>query len=242
MYFRFMYKPEQYIKVKGKLIQLGYEKYTQDADFHNNDDIIALNNKFPNLVGYGFIMYLKELMAMNPACKILWDDDMMQKMASMMNMEVSVIRSITNYCIKELKMLRKVHTWRELERTNEYYLIYPDFMEELINLQSKRLYEESEIRKNANLKEDGIKFQRGIDKKNKMKADMREILIFTDEIKGKGKMYYPDVDVRGLWDEFVDMCETYYFKWHAILTPDNYATTFFTYLNKHTSKIVIPKE
>ncbi len=236
-----MYKPEQYVKIKGKLCQLGYEKYTQDADHHNHDDIIALNNKFPNLTGFGFIQYLKELMAMNPACRIRWNEDTIQKMSSMMNMDASLIRTIVNYCLKELKMLRKTHIWRELEKSEEFYLIYPDFMDELINLQTKRINEETEILMRLNSKADGQLYEREIKKKKRLCAEMHEILILTPEIKKNATMFYPDINIDDFWDEFVDMCETSYIKWHALITPENYETTFYTFLNKQTAKIVIPK-
>lgn len=237
-----MYKPQTFIKVKGKLIQLGYDKYTQSAYLHCEEDMIALNNKFQNLVGYGFIQYLKELMAENPACKIRWDEDTIAKMSSMMNMEAKLIRDIVEYCIKELKILKKVHTWRELERTNEFYLIYPDFMEELIMLESKKIHEESEIRRNANLKEDGIKYERKIAYRKRLVQEIRDVLIYTPEIKKNANMFYPNMNVDELWEQFVQMCEDQYYRWHAELTHDNYAQVFYTYLNKITAKIVIPKD
>ena len=237
-----MYKQKQFIKVKGKLIQLGYDKYTQDADFHNHNEIIALNNKFPNLVGYGFLMYLKELMAENPACKIRWDEDTVQKMSNMMNMESKLIRDIVNFCIKELKILRKIHTWRELERSEEFYLIYPDFMEELIWLQAKMINQESEIRRNANIKEDGVKYERTIAKKREKIEKIKSILVLTEDIKNKTMMFYPDINFQDAWDMFVEMCTDQYYRWNEELNPENYEQTFYAYLNKYTAKIVIQKD
>ena len=56
--------------------------------------------------------------------------------------------------------------------------------------------------------------------------EMREFMIFTDEMKKKAKLFYPDININDMWDMFMDMCETSYLEWHSQLNPDNYSMRF----------------
>ena len=92
------------------------------------------------------------------------------------------------------------------------------------------------------LKEDGIKYERKIAYRKRLVQEIRDVLIYTPEIKKNANMFYPNMNVDELWEQFVQMCEDQYYRWHAELTHDNYAQVFYTYLNKITAKIVIPKD
>lgn len=222
--------------VDRKKIQLGYDKYTQDSSLHTTENMIVLNKKFPNLTAYGFIQYLKELMALNPAAKIEHSPTNVTKMSLMMNMDESLIRAIIAFCVN-IGMLEIRHTYRELEKSDEKYLIYPDFLQELINLESKKLGQEAEIRSNKHLLSWDKRHESEIRKKKRLVDEMRVFMLLSEEIKTKSTMYYPDIDIKDAWDEFVDMCESSYQEWHAQLSHENYDIMFYTYLNKRTTKI-----
>ncbi len=224
------------LNIKGHLPmaknQFGYEKYTQDSEEHLKGSIISLNNRFPNLVGFGILQYLKQLMAINPRCKIAWDEDNITALAHQMNVERKLLVEVVDYCLKQAKILQLTRSWFETEMSEVFYLLYPEFMEELITLQVKKLQDEAtKVPNFYGNPELGDETEAA--RKTRMLEEMDKFLVLTDIMKNKVQNYYPNFgDPEDLWNEFKEEINKNYLKWYQVTAKDNYESNFYVFLNR----------
>lgn len=209
--------------------QFGYEKYTQDSEEHQKGFIIALNNQFPNLVGFGVYQYLKQLWALNPRAKIEWTDENIKKLSLQMNIEESLLRDVVAFCRSHLKIFFLSRSVFELKKMELKYLIYPNFMQELIDLEVRRMAKEAYIEVNK-IKDGSDKNEKDI--KNEIISKLREFLVLTEDMESFVDAHYPLLGKpKDLWDNFIYDVEKNYLKWESILLPENYEKVFYLFLN-----------
>lgn len=228
-------------KQRTKRYKYGFETYTQSTTVHTQEYMIALNNRFPNLVGYGCIQYLKELMANTEYGKVVWDDDNIKAMCAMMNIEETLFREIVDFSINSLGLLKFTRSWYNFEFTEVRFLTCPPFLEELVTLQSKRILAKAEKWRNKERfnKDNETTYK----KKKRMISEMMQFLVFTEKMQGDCKKFYPHIeDPNKYWEDFLTMCEESYYEWHAKLNPENYANMFFVYMNNQVEEFVIEKD
>lgn len=215
-------------------LEVGFDFYTQSSTEYMEEPFISLNNRFPNLVGFGIIQYLKQLMAQDPSGKLVWSEDSIEKYANLMAIQKDLLLEVVNYCIKSLKMLRIVTIVRVDDRSATKALYYPKLMEHLIDLQVKRKSEAALYYQQFNIKKDSS-VETPKEKRTRMIADLKAILELTTEeentIKEAVSQYYAGVDYNTAWNDFKESCYSRYLEWHGQLTHSNKIQTFYIYLN-----------
>lgn len=213
----------------------GFEKYTQLASEYRQPEMIALNRRFPNLVGFGVVQHLKQLMAENPRGKVRWMPEDIRKLSYQMNTDESVIRDVVDFCRKELGIFRLTKSYFEFWNEDIFYLIYPEFMNNLIDIQIKRMTDEVYSEANIRVDEKGVPSKSTTASiKKKAVDEMKAFLVIDDTLKDKIRMYYPGLgEPDALWKEFMRDIDKSYMKWHQILTPENYRESLFIWLNNH---------
>ena len=217
------------IVARSKEERFEYEKYTQSAMEHQKGYFIALNNRFPNLVGFGIVQYLKQLMAINPRCKLIWSEETARIMCQQMNVEFDVFKEVVNYCI-QIRMFRIIHSWVGYEGKDYQYLTFPDFMEELIQIEIKKLRRESEVEWNT-FKE-VVGGESASSMRTRVLDSMKSFLILTPDMEETVRNFYPGIgEPKDLWDEFVRKIEDEFMRYWDELSKDNYKDWFYAYLN-----------
>lgn len=215
----------------GHLNQFGYEFFTQDSEEHQKDYIMALNNRFPNLVGFGILQYMKQLWALNPRAKLMYNKENIEKWSRQMNVDRKIMEEFLTYCLDTLGIFTLTHTWYALERTNYQYIMYPDFVTHLLWLQAKKIHQETEIKLNK-YKNEGVGRTTAKQQRSKMIESMRPFLLLKKEMKKEIEAYFPLLgEPETLFDLFKQEVYRDYQKWYEILTPQNYRASFIAWLN-----------
>lgn len=219
-------------RAEYKRVTRGFEFYTQSSTEHLEEGFVALNNRFPNLVGFGIVQYLKQLMAQQESGKLVWDEDNIDKIANLMAIDKALLLEVVTFCTKSLKMM-KITTYYQIEAPSKTMLVFPKFFEHLLELQVKRklehgLFYEQQIIKEHSSETPAKKRKRLVDE---IKAEMQltnEEKAIRDENVSK---YYQGVNPDKSWDEFVRSCCNRYMEWHGAITKDNKLQSFYVYLN-----------
>lgn len=219
-------------RAERKKLARGFEFYTQSSTEHLEEGFVALNNRFPNLVGFGIVQYLKQLMAQQDSGKLLWDEANIDKIAYLMAIDKALLLEVVGFCTKSLKIM-KVTTYYQIDAPNKTMLVYPKFLDHLLELQVKRkmehgLFYEQQIIKPSTKETPAKQRKRLVD-------EIKAVLVLTDEEKAirneNVSKYYHGVNPDTAWDEFVRSCCNRYLEWHGTLTKENKLQSFYVYLN-----------
>ena len=219
-------------RAEQKRLTKGFEFYTQSSTEHLEEGFVALNNRFPNLLGYGIVQFLKQLMAQQDTGKLTWDEDNIDKIANLMAIDKSLLLEVVGFCTKSLKMM-KVTTYYQIDAPNKTMLVFPKFLDHLIELQVKRkmehgLFYQQQIIK-PSTKETPAKLR------TRLVAEIKAVLELTQEEKTMRNesvnKYYQGLNPDTAWSEFERSCCNKYLEWHETLTKENKLQSFYMYLN-----------
>lgn len=115
------------------------------------------------------------------------------------------------------------------------YLIYPDFMRELIDLEVKKMKRDADIKANTYKyeKEKGTGETADYSKR-RMIEEMTAFVVITPKIKEDIEAFYPKLgEPEALFNQFVQNVKKDYLKWYQLLTPENYVDNLYVFLNNH---------
>lgn len=220
-------------------LEKGFELFTQSSREYLEPNFIALNNRFPNMVGFGIVQVLKQLMAQEKSGKLVWTEAKIPTYASLMNTDESLLVEVVTFLTKNLKEFKLINAWRtspEIGWVQEKIkvLYYPKLMNHLIDLQVQRKNEQTlYYQQYSSNRNDGRETYQA--KRRRMVADLEEVLVLTkeetDKMKESIKKYYAGIEFETAWKEFCDMVKSKYLEWHGQLVPENKEQTFYVYLN-----------
>src|ERR1700741_164825 len=85
--------------------QTTFKEFEHRTSLHYSKEVLALNNKFPDLRGYGVLCYLMELCGASLTGKIEFSRSERNKLASAMNMDVDLFDDIILYLYNTARLI-----------------------------------------------------------------------------------------------------------------------------------------
>ncbi len=205
-----------------------FDNFDHPTNLHLKKEIIAMNNAFPNLVGYGVLCVLMEMCGGVISGSIPFDKKEARIIASMLSVDLDTFGRIIGY----------METAGVISINNNFLTV------ELISksIIRKRMRRDA-VRQSVSKKREIIKRKSGIrvDVKESEMARRRrifkefdEILIFTDRIKTDAELKYPGYGaIEVYFKRFVQHTKLNYAHTYTKITHDNYVASFYVHMNQY---------
>lgn len=210
-----------------------FDTFDHPTLLHTQKEVVAMNNHFQGLTGYGVLCLLMEMCGRNLDGKIPFSPVDRKVMAAMINVPEDVFEKIVKY----MDVVNLISIGEESVSVNliDKYIIRKRIRRESVRVAVAQKREKIARKRGLNVNAKESEAQ----KRRRIWREFDEILILTDRIVNDAHLKYPlHGDVRVYFKHFITFIKTGYAKYHGKITHDNYIMNFYMYMNSYKLPLV----